>query len=107
MHHKFAISDNKLLLNEAIIGQDRPAQKTMKSFCDQRSQQSFQKNLIHYGNDCLDARLNMNTKKIILVAVAIINNNSTDRIVVGAKRQLHLPTISNADETVRKIKTSL
>lgn len=61
------------------------------------------KNLIHYGNDCLDARLNMNTKKIILVAVAgLLTTTLLIELLWEPKRQLHLPTISNADETVRK-----
>ena len=61
------------------------------------------KNLIHYGNDCLDARLNMNTKKIILVAVAgLLTTTLLIELLWEPKRQLHLPNISNADETFRK-----
>ena len=45
----------------------------------------------------------MNTKKIILVAVAgLLTTTLLIELLWEPKRQLHLPTISNADETVRK-----
>ena len=45
----------------------------------------------------------MNTKKIILVAVAgLLTTTLLIELLWEPKRQLHLPTISNADETVKK-----
>lgn len=61
------------------------------------------KNLIHYGNDCLDARLNMNIKTIILVAVAgLLTTTLLIELLWEPKRKLHLTTRSNSDETISK-----